>query len=312
MQYSSLITPPFSGSTLVSMLVCSQPRTIGFGDTYVVPIRRHYPKHPCTCGLWYDECPPRVAIREEIRNGGISDFDWDRTGPAPVPRLLPHRFRQGWPLAKSSSLPFLRKIPQGMRKTLFRRFYLENKLMIQGLERSGEYDFYFDGCKNLVRLELLRSMIPDIKILHVVRHPGAFLYHFQKYGETKYAMRLQHWIRYNQHAHEFSRLVPEENYFPITYEFIVQQPERFVELIADFLGMTELHDTEPSKIRKSQIHITGNRMRERVDQVLDYSNTWRGKLPPEIEQMADQTIDQDPWLRSVYSPDGPLAPRLTP
>ena len=312
MKYVSLLNPPFSGSTLVSMLLCSQPRVMGFGDTYVVPDPRHYPKHPCTCGLWYDKCPPRVAIRDEIRAGGIPDFDWDRAAPAPIPQLLPAKLRRIWPMPKSASLPIVRKIPRELRKSLFRRFYLENQLMIQALASSEKYDCYFDGCKNLVRLELLRSMIPDIKILHVVRHPGAFLYHFHKLGEAQYTRRLRHWIRYNQHAHNFSHLVPAENYLAVTYEFIVRQPEQFVDQMVKFLEITETHATGVSQIRKSQIHITGNRMRESVDQVLDYSNTWRGKMPADVEESADQAVRNDPWLRSIYDLDRSISSQQAP
>jgi hypothetical protein len=282
------------------MLLCSQPRVVGFGDTYVSPDPRHYPKHPCTCGRWYDDCPPRVAIRDAIRSGGIADYDWDRASAAPVPKRLPWKLRQRWPLLKSASLPFFRGMPNALRKTLCSQFYLENHLMLQGLEETGNYDIYFDGCKSLVRTELLRSMIPNIKLLHLVRHPGAFFYHFHRNGETRYEKHLRQWIRYNRHAHNFARLVPEENYLAVTYESIVQQPELFVEKMERFMGMTETHNGDRARIRRSQIHIIGNRMRETADRVVDYSNTWRGKLPASVEEMADGVISKDAWLRSLY------------
>ncbi len=299
-QYVSLLNTPFSGSTLVSMLLCSQPRIIGFGDTYVVPDPRHYPKHPCTCGRWYDECPPRVILKNAIRSGGLSDYDWDRASAGPVPRRLPWKLRQSWPLGKSSSLPFHRGTPHALRKKLYRRFYLENTLMLQGLEDTGDYDIYFDGCKGLVRTELLRSMIPNIKLLHLVRHPGAYFYHFHKAGESQFEKRLSHWARYNRHAHDFARLVPDGNYMAVTYESIVQQPERFIDEMEKFMGMTETHSSDRTRIRRSQVHIIGNRMRETADRVLDYSNTWRGKMPAPVEEMADEAIRKDEWLRSLY------------
>jgi len=300
LQYVSLMNLPYSGSTLVSMLLCSQPRVIGFGDTYLPSDPRHYPKHPCTCGRWYDECSPRVAIRDAIHSGGITDYKWDRASAAPVPRHLPWKLRQKWPLLKSDSLPFFRGLPHALRKTLYRQFYLENTLMLQGLDETGDYDIYFDGCKSLVRTELLRSMIPNIKLLHLVRHPGAFFYHFHRNGETQYERRLRQWFRYNRHAHNFARLVPEENYLAVTYESIVQQPELFVDKMVSFMEMTETHSDDRARIRRSQIHIIGNRMRETADRVLDYSNTWRGKMPAAVEEKADEAIRKDSWLRSLF------------
>lgn len=305
LQYVSLMNTSFSGSTLVSMLLCSQPRIIGFGDTYVSPNPQHYPKHPCTCGHWYDECAPRVVVRNAIRAGGISHYNWDRASFAPMPKRLPWKLRQKWPLVKSGSLPFFRRIPHSLRKTLYRQFYLENTLMLQGLEETGIYDIYLDGCKSLVRIELLRSLIPNIKLLHVVRHPGAFFYHFHKTGETQFEKRLRQWIQYNRRAHDFARLVPATNYMVVTYESIVQQPEQFVDKMEKFMGMTETHASDRSRIRRSQIHIIGNRMRETADRVLDFSSTWRGKMPASVEERADEAVRQDDWLRSLYESSEP-------
>jgi len=213
---------------------------------------------------------------------------------------LPWKLRQKWPLLKSDSLPIYRGIPKSLRTRIFRRFYLENDLMLQGLRDTGNYDIYFDGCKSLVRTELLRTRLPNIKLLHLVRHPGAFFYHFHKAGDTNYKRRLQQWIRYNRHAHNFARLVPEDHYLAVTYESIVQQPDQFVGKMEKFMGMSETHATDRSRIRRSNIHIIGNRMRETADRVLDYSNTWRGKMPASVEHMADAAVEQDTWIRSLY------------
>ena len=304
LQYVSLLNTPFSGSTLVSMLLCSQPGIIGFGDTYVSPDPRHYPKHPCTCGRWYDECPPRVTVRNVIRAGGIPDYDWDSAAPVPVPKRLPWKLRQKWPLTKSAGLPIVRGIPHALRKTLYRQYYLENTLMLQGLEEAGKYLIYFDGCKDLVRVELLRSMIPNIKVLHVVRHPGAIFYHFHKTGETQYEKHLRHWARYNWHAHNFAQLVQTGNYLAVTYESIVRQPEQFIVTMEKFMGMAETKTGDRTRIRSSQVHIIGNRMRESANQVLDFSNTWRGKMPVSVEEKADEAIRQNGWLRSLYASTG--------
>jgi len=307
LQYVSLLNTPYSGSTVVSMLLCSQPGIIGFGDTYVVPGPRHYPKHPCTCGAWYDDCPPRVVVRDVVRASGLPDYDWDKTSPTPVPRRLPWKLRQNWPLAKSASLPVLRAIPHSLRKRLYRRYYRENSLMLQGLEKAGDYQVYFDGCKDLPRVELLRTMTSDIKLLHVIRHPGAFFYHFYKLGQTDFEHRLGQWKRYNQRAREISHLVPADNYLAVTYESIVQQPEQFVLKMEKFFGMSETPPRDRTRIHRSQVHIIGNRMRESADRVLDYSNTWRGKMSESVEEKADEVIRHDNWLQSLYEDTDPFA-----
>lgn len=301
LQYVSLLGTSYSGSTLVSMLMSSQPRVVGFGDTYVPPDPDHYPRHPCTCGSWYEECPPRAAITDAIHSGGIPDYSWDRATATPVPKRLPWKIRQKWPLAKSSSLPFYRGMPDALRRIMYRRFYLENALMLQGLEDTGMYDVYFDGSKSVIRTELLRSAIPDIKVVHMVRHPGAYFYHFYRLGDTQYEKRLRHWFRYHHHARSLTGSMAPENVLVVTYESIVKYPEQFVETMESFAGMKQTDSFDRSRIRRSQVHVIGNRMRETADRVLDYSNTWRGKMPADAEEMAEEAIRQDSWLRDLYS-----------
>ncbi len=301
MKYVSLLNTGFSGSTLVSMMLSSQPKVVGFGDTYFSTDPKHLPKHPCTCGKWYEECEPRADSRNAIHRGGETNFEWPSATAVPVPHGMSQQMRRFWPLTKSASLPIVAAIPNPIRKRLFSRYYRQNQLMIEGLAESGKYNVYIDGCKDLVRFELLQSVVPDIRILHIVRHPGAYLYHFHKAGDTQYAMRLKHWLRYNKQCRQLSRRVSLDNYFPITYEAIVRQPEQFLEGFAKFLGVTNFDLSDASALRRSQIHVIGNRMREDADRVLDFSNTWRGKLPPEVEKQADDIIHQDDWFASLYS-----------
>lgn len=301
LKYISLLGTSFSGSTLVSMLMSSQPRVIGFGDTYVPPDPDHYPKHPCSCGQWYEECPPRVALTDAIRSGGLPDYRWDRATTTPVPKWLPWRIRKKWPLAKSSSLPLHRYAPGILRKALYRRYYLENKLMLQGLEDSGLYDVYFDGSKSIIRTELLRTTIPDLKVVHMVRHPGAYFYHFHRLGDTRYPTRLRHWFRYHRNARALTRPMASENVLLVTYESIVKHPDQFVQTMEAFAGMQPNDADDRSILHRDRVHVIGNRMRETAERVLDYSNTWRGKMPAEVENMADDAIQQTDWLRKLYS-----------
>jgi len=301
MKYVSLLNTGFSGSTVVSMMLSSQPGVVGFGDTYFSTDPKHIPKHPCTCGQWYDECEPRVESRNAIHRGGEDAFEWPTAAAVPVPQSMSHRMRKYWPLSKSASLPFISAIPDGLRTKLFTSFYRQNQLMVEGLAESGKYSTYIDGCKDLIRFELLRSVIPNMRILHIVRHPGAYLYHFHKAGDTQYALRLKHWLRYNKQCRQLSRRISPGNYFPVTYESIVKQPEVFLAEFARFIDVENFDLTEPNLLRRSQIHVIGNRMREDADRVLDYSNSWRGMLPSEVEQTTDNIVKNDNWFSALYA-----------
>lgn len=297
LQYVSLLSPGFSGSTLLSMLLCSQPRSIGFGDTY---FKQDNPKNLCTCGVPFVECLPRCEIQNEIRLGGIDDFTWGTATAVPVPRSLSVRARKYWPLWREISLRGVRLIPRFLRRGLFGRFYLENTLMWSALEKSGRYDYYFDGCKDQVRLELLRTEIPDLKVIHMVRHPGAYLYHFLRLGEHRHIQRLHQWARYHRRARRFRDLVGARNYLAVTYEYVVQDSGAFLRDIARFLQMDEVYDTPPFLLRRSEIHIQGNKMRKTADRVLNLAHTWRGELPEELEAEANAALRRLPWAAALF------------
>ena len=311
MQYVSLMSPGFSGSTLLSMLLCSQPRCIGFGDTYFG--RQSDPRNLCTCGVPFVECAPRCDAQDEIRSGGFPEFSWGTATAVPMPRGLPVRARKYWPLSKSISLHAVRQIPTAARRRLFRSYYLENRLMLSGLARSGKYAIYFDGCKDPVRLELLRTELPGLKVIHMIRHPGAYLWHFHRLGERRHTQRLRQWSRYHKRVRSFQALVGPEKYFPVTYEYVVDSPDSFLRDVAAYLNMEKVHDSLPVKLRRSEIHIQGNRMRKTADRVLNLADTWRGKLPAELEADANRTLAGLPWAAFLFNDKAsPIADTGTP
>ena len=194
MQYVSILSPAFSGSTLLSILLTSRPRSIGFGDTY-----------------------------------------------------------------------------------------------------------YFDGSKIPSRLELLRTEIPDIKLIHMVRHPGAILYHDQRFGTYNVESRLAHWIRFQRRSRKFQSILGSDNYLAVLYEKIVQEPAIFLRRVASFLNMQDIQLDDAGFINRSKVHILGNAMRENVQQIIDYSNIWREHVPAESQTLADRTFHNEDWAVDMYN-----------
>ena len=144
LNYVSLLSPGFSGSTLTSMLLASQPGIVGFGDTYFSG--RNKPGNPCTCGLPYTDCPVRQAISAHARRNGLADFSFFDMRAVPTPRGLSEKQQRTWFLRRSGMLPWVRAIPAAARRTLFARFYRETDLMLAALDDFGDYEVYFDGC----------------------------------------------------------------------------------------------------------------------------------------------------------------------
>jgi hypothetical protein len=241
-----------------------------------------------------------MNIANAIRSGGVRDFSWETAAAVPMPQSWP-RSREGyWPLLSSTSIEVLRTIPATLRRVLFNRFYQETKLMVDYLQGTGAYDYYFDGSKIASRLELLRTEIPDIKLIHMVRHPGAILYHDQRFGAFNVDARLAHWDRFHRRSRKFQSLLGGDNYLAVPYEKVVQEPATFLRRVGSFLGMEDLHLDDAGIIDRSKVHILGNAMRENVQQIIDYSNTWREHVPPESQALADQAFRKQGWAVDMY------------
>lgn len=87
MKNVALLSAPYSGSTLVSMLVCSHPNVIGFGDTYNYQFV-NLSETSCTCGASPSVlCPVRVSIEKILKADGDS-FRWVTSNPTPIPNVF--------------------------------------------------------------------------------------------------------------------------------------------------------------------------------------------------------------------------------
>jgi hypothetical protein len=96
------------------------------------------------------------------------------------------------------------------------------------------------------------------------------------------------------------KYVGDKNYLPVTYEYVVENPGSFLRDVANFLGMDEVLDSPPYLLRRSEIHIQGNKMRKTADRVLNMANKWRGNLPKHLEIESEASLQKLPWAASMY------------
>ena len=86
---------------------------------------------------------------------------------------------------------------------------------------------------------------------------------------------------------------------------MVQDTGPFLRDIAKFLQMDEVYDTPPFLLRRSEIHIQGNRMRKTADRVLNLANKWRSELPEVLQAEAGATLRQLPWAAELFDGTDP-------
>lgn len=167
MQIWSLLSSSYSGSTLLSMLLSSYPRTLGFGDTYNYQYVEDINDTRCACGMSPSyQCPVRMDIVDRMKRSGYKGFDWVYANPKPLFSFL-RDSRFSIKVSRSHYLARVYKhLPDFIRLLVFRRFYIENHEFFSAIENIGDYDYYFDGSNSLLEwnclgrnFQVLRSFI---------------------------------------------------------------------------------------------------------------------------------------------------------
>ncbi|WP_267878420.1 sulfotransferase family protein [Thiocapsa marina] len=297
-----LLSTSYSGSTLVSMLVSSHPHVIGFGDTYNYQFVT-LGKTRCTCGAVPSvACPVRTGIESRMRAMG-EDFSWLTSNPTPLPRLL-RSSRIATTISRSDRwLPFYRALPQTARQRLLGGYYRENAKFFEALAQSGPYTHYFDGCKSLFRLELMRSLFPDTLVVHLIKNPKAYLHSFLTREEMRYQSVIDYWLKYHDESRRFAELLGQGNYMLVTFEELTRYPEQSLRELYRFIGVPERDEPFEQWINLKTVHVVGSGTKNQYRRVEEKAPRWKSELTREQLTYIDRRIAQVPWLE-------PILPRL--
>lgn len=289
--YIGLLSSSYSGSTLLSLLLSgSRIGLIGFGDTYPVP-GRDYSEAKCTCGAYVSECPFRLDLEERMHQRGFSDYRWIRTDPFPHRRPL-HRLH-----IRKRALPLYRAIPSRIRQNLFHHFYRETDGFLHCLHEMTNCGYYLDGCKSLIRQELLRTHLKNIKIIHLVKDPRAYVRSMLKRNKNSLGLRriINNWIEYNRKANQFRDMIGAENYYLLRYEKLSRDPTGTIRDIYAFLNVPVTNLSGISDAELGDTHLIGNRIRLSFRSVEDRSVDWRVHLDSKTSDYVSQCVSSLDW-----------------
>jgi hypothetical protein len=296
----ALLSSSYSGSTLLSILACSHPKVIGFGDTYNYQFVR-LPETRCTCGASPScRCPIRVSLESKMKEMGY-EFRWTTSNPTPLMRGL----RGNRAAVRASRSVFLmhlyRRWSDSVKKWVFARYYQENLSFLRALEECGDYECYFDGCKSLSRLELMRVVLPDTKVVHLVRDPRGCLHSALKRGQGDYRRVVDGWCRYNLLARRYRDVLGEKRYLLVLYEELATHPESVLAKVHEFMGVPPHRADIGMGVDKSGVHVVGNRMKESLRRVENHSLDWGKKLEGHQLDYVRRRVAEMDWL-SVLDP----------
>ncbi len=300
MENIALLSTSYSGSTLLSMLVCSHPSIIGFGDTYnyqFVPLS----ETSCTCGAAPSICCPiRVAIERRMTESG-GRFSWLTSNPTPLPRLLAAHPSAVDLSRKAALLSLYRAIPVEARLKIFSSFYEETRLFFEALDAIENKTHYFDGCKVLLRLELLRTLVPETKVIHLIKNPNAYVHSFLGRRGRSLQSIVNGWIRYHAASREFQSILGDQKYMLVTFEELSANPEKTLKDIYHFIGVAARTEPFETWVNKASVHVVGSKSKNVFQRVQEKAPRWKSELRPgQIAYIERRTKDID-WLQPLLA-----------
>jgi hypothetical protein len=282
-----------SGSTLLESMLGAHSRIATCGEIHIWPHEiAQGGVRPCSCGQSVLTCPFWVEMQK-------------RSNPLHQPHPRIHFFREQHNAGKTirwerlqefgrNQVPHqtARQIEQfGQNNEAVFRSFLD--LMQSQLGRDIQW--IVDSSKDPYRLLwLIRSNLFNIKVLHVVKNPRAFIYSVTKNIQESSLRQLQvtakqslKWSIENYLISQIARHhLAASDYYLVNYEKLAAEPAQTFQAICQMIGC-EFEAQAVSNFRQGSIHtIAGNPMRyETRGIVLD--ERWKTLLPAPNRKMTE-------------------------
>lgn len=150
-----------------------------------------------------------------------------------------------------------RLVPRWRRREQHSR--RRNFVFLKAAIQASEKRVFLDATKHPSRIQLLAGMDIDLRVIHLLRDPRGYCYSAKKNQNKSAYLASKEWVRVNRTADHYARLLPRERFRRIQYERFCADPQRVLNDLTDFLGVSPF--TLPDNFRDSPHHIIGNRMR---------------------------------------------------
>lgn len=264
-----------SGSTLLGLLLNGLNNVWGVGEAYVLFWELISPQFGCGCGKNLKECPFWSPIINDLSNRidikkNISLFrdSWRGGRVIRIKDLFEIFF--GWLRFDGNGLKY---------------FCEGNKLFFSmvsnGLGKIKDADYLVDNSKDPYRLFwLIKCDCFNIKIIHIMKDPRAFVYSMTKTNVNFFArirktirMSLRYVIE-NYLIERVSSKIPAECTLLLRYEDLAVNQRQFLEKICDWLNID--YNTDKVDLNDVKNHIIGpNTIKGEI--LLD--EKWKSELP---------------------------------
>jgi Sulfotransferase family len=277
-----ILAVSYSGSTLLAMLLGSQPEATTVGEMRA-PAVGEPDTYLCSCGEQIKKCHFWREVAERMAKRGIPDFDITKAQISIhdaenryVRRLLdPMPRGPVLEAARRTALALSPAWPKHLQ-TMHRR----NVALVEALQEVTSAKVVVDSSKIALHLKyLLKSPALRIKVIRLVRDGRAVANSMLGHGTKSMAEAALSWRRNNEAAERVLADMAKSQWMHLQYEELCKRPEETLRGICEFLGM----DTRNIVLdfRARQQHVLGNEMRMKSSSEIRVDERWRTKLSKE-------------------------------
>jgi hypothetical protein len=309
MQYVYLVSTPFSGSTLLALLMDAHPEVASVGEVNnaVGALFRsgRIERYLCSCGVQIECCPFWKRVQRRCAEQGMTldvhDFDTDLdTGLGDrINQILFGALGDFWTLQVVLNR-FLDYIPAYRQRVV--RTVNRNLMIAQAVCDETQKSTFFDASKKVWNATLLlHHKNQDFKLIHLVRDPRGVMNSYRKHrGDTVYQHAARYWKRVQLATQHLRSCLPQDAYLLVKYEQLCANPVEILGEICRFLNV-EVLDLECAA-RGQTHHLIGNQMRLQTFTGLQLDEAWRHELTPaEISRCLQVTADVIKTLNLGYT-----------
>lgn len=281
-RYVSMPGSPYTGSTLLGMLMANHPACASIGAATGLTAKVDLDTYLCSCGVLFRECCfwRRIAQRTEELGYPVTVFKtnfWNTHV-----RVSRRRWLNGL-VVSSLGNPSLTAIRDATisRTPPVRRRVSEARASTWSLARSVLEEtgrtVFVDTARDHQRPRYLAGA-PGLrlKVVHLVRDPRGNAASIMKHTGVDVARAAHQWRHYNVEADRVGRSFPREAWMRLHYEELCAEPQETLDRVARFIGV----DPAPlsDHLRTSERHVIGNSMRLGGVEAIREDRSWMERL----------------------------------
>lgn len=283
-----ILAASYSGSTLLAMLLGSQPQATTVGEMRA-PAVGEPDTYLCSCGEPIKKCRFWAEVTERMARREIANFDITSaqlsihdTNNAYLHRLLD-------PLPRGPMVETIRRTALSLSPKWHRHLrtvHLRNGALVEVLREITGAKVVVDSSKIALHLKYL-LLSPDlkVKVIRLIRDGRAVTMSMLGHG-FKGIPRLEavagaglSWRRNNEAAERVLAELPASQWLHLQYEELCKNPEGTLRGICNFLGMDSCNIVLDFRSRRQ--HVLGNDMRLKSGSDIRVDERWRTGLSTE-------------------------------